>query len=126
MNVQAFGRHNHLFLATAIVETSFRVDLAEVAGVQPVSLGGGHALAAHQDLAVGCNLHVLSFDNFSERHGPGIKRMIDGDHRTGFSQSVSLNDGEAEPFPEFLECAVDTRPAHDECPELPSEPSMHL
>src|SRR5512144_2364133 len=93
IDVQSLGRDDQVFLSAAIVESAFRIDLAEVARMEPTVICGCHAFTADEDFAVGRNHHVLSLYHFAERACSGIERMIDGNNRTGFRQPITLNNG---------------------------------
>ena len=90
-----------------------------------VEVAGRDVLAAHEDLAVGGDLHLDAGDRLADRSLLGAERMIQGDDRRGFGQAVALNDGEPELAPERLELAVERRRADDERPELPAEQPVH-
>src|SRR5215471_14329624 len=120
MNVEPLGSHDHVLLAAAVVKAAFGIDLAEVARVQPLA-GGRYAFAADEDFAVGGDDHILISNHFAERSGFDVERMIDGDDRARFGETVSLNDGEAQPLPELFESGIDACAAHNKSPEFPSE-----
>src|SRR5262245_35094643 len=51
--------------------------------------------------------------------------MIDGDNRTGFRQSITLNDGIAKLSPKLFQLRIDAGSTNDERPKLPSECRMN-
>src|ERR1700733_15539085 len=76
-NVETLGGHDHFFLAAENGQFSVVLQLADVAGMKPAVFEGarglfgmlevarGHVVAAHQDLAIGCDLHFHAADRFA-------------------------------------------------------------
>ena len=136
-DVEPFGRDDHFFLAAADEEPARRVELADVAGVEPAVferrarrfgcavIAGRHVLAAHENLAVGRDLDVDAADRFADRSLARRERMVQRHDRRGLGEPVALDDDKAEPAPERLERRLERRGADDERPELQTEQSMH-
>src|ERR1700680_2336476 len=93
--------------------------------MEPSAAGRRDAFAAHEDFDIGCDRHILTFQDFSEGTCFGIDRVIDGNHRAGFRQAIALNHSKTQSSPEFLKLGVDAGSAHNESPELPAETSMN-
>src|SRR6185503_4637703 len=105
-DVQPFGRDDHFLLAALDIELTLRVDLADVAGVEPAvgkRLGGGlcrtevpfrHVLALDQNLAIRRDLHVHAGDRLADRPASRAEWMIQAHDRGGFGEAISLNYGE--------------------------------
>ena len=112
--------------------------LADVAGVEPavlerargvlvrVEVAGRDVLAAHEDLAVGGDLHLDAGDRLADRSLLRAERMIQRDDRRRLGQAVALDHDEPELAPERFELGLERRGADDERPELPAEQPMDV
>src|SRR5262245_37725804 len=125
--VHTLRRHDDVFLSTPVIEPALRVELADVAGVEPALLieFPHDALTTHEDFSIGRYTHVLSLERLTQRAASRMERMIHGDDGTGLRQTVSLNDEVAELAPKRFELGFDVRAADNEAPEPPSESRMH-
>src|SRR5262249_39577995 len=90
INVQAFWRDNQVFFTASKVETSFGIDFAEIARMQPSAIRACDTLAAYEDLAVWSDHHFLTRQRPADRSGSSIERMVDCNHQTCLRQSISL------------------------------------
>ena len=88
-DVQPLRRDDHLLLAAADEQLAVGADLADVAGVEPavlerarrflggVEVAGRDVLAAHENLAVGGDLHLDAGDRLADRALLGAERMVE-------------------------------------------------
>ena len=65
VHVQSFGCHDQILFAAAEIKVAFGVDLSEVAGVQPLAIGG-YAFATNENFSVCCDRDVLTRDDLAE------------------------------------------------------------
>src|SRR4029077_13951612 len=95
INVEAGWSDDDVFLAAAEVEITFGVEFADVAGVQPLGVGGGlqHAglpvaggdiFATNEDFAVFGEFELAAGENFADGALGGAERMIEADEGGGF------------------------------------------
>src|SRR5262249_34621398 len=110
---------------------------ADIAGVKPavferalgfrvgVEVPARDVLAADENLAVFRDLHFHAGDWLADRSVLRAERMIQADDGRRLGEPVSLNDDEAELFPERFELRVERRRADDEGPELEAEQLVH-
>src|SRR5262245_874290 len=92
--------------------------------MQPLFLCIRDTFASHEDLAVGCNHHILTFDNLPNRPCPRIERMIHGHNRTRLCKPITLNNRKTSSLPEFFQRRIDSRTSDDKRPKLPSQTAM--
>src|SRR5215472_2224486 len=106
IDVQSVWRHDNVLLATPIVEPPFAIHLAEVSCCQPRVAVTSDAFSTHQDFPVWSDLYLLAGDDLSECSALCVKRMVDGNDRTGFRQTISLNHGIAEIRPKVFQVRI--------------------
>src|SRR5260370_42706375 len=127
-----------LLLGSLEVQVALGVEFAEVAGAEPAFAGrhrlqlaslpvtGGHVFAADQNLAALVELDFFAGKDLANRTAAQAERMVDADERGGLSQSVALDDDEAQPPPELFGFGVESCTARNQRPELPSEAAVNL
>ena len=90
IDVHAFRRDDHVFLSTLEIEISLGVELADVAGAEPVILAGtfrgfespalpiprGHVFSADQDLALRVEFHFAPWQHLADGAFPQAEGMI--------------------------------------------------
>ena len=136
-HVQPFRRDDHFLLAAADVDLAVGAEFADIAGVEPavreraggflvgLEISARDVLSAHQNLAVGGDLHLDSGNGLADRSLFRAERVIEADDRRRFGEPVPLNDNEAELLPERFELAIKRRRADDERPEFQAEEPVH-
>src|SRR5262249_44059371 len=113
--------HDHVLFASAVIQPAFAIDFSEVSSAQPLTTLAGDTLAPDQDFAIRRDHHILTGHDLSQRSALCAEWMIDGDDRTGFRQTITLNHCVPELSPKLFQLGIDARAAHDKCPELPTE-----
>ena len=137
-DVVAAGADDDVLLAVGDGEVAVGVDDAHVARVQPAvpdRLGGGFRVApvalhdqfpAHQDLAVGGDLHLDAGKGGTHRVYLDLVGPVGGDHRRRFRLSVALQDAQAQRREEEADVGVQRRPARHQGLEPAAEAGPHL
>src|SRR5262249_20221509 len=135
-DVQSFRRDDHFLLAPADVELTVLPDLADVSRVKPpvlertrrfhgiVEISARDVFAAHENFAVGRDLHVDAGHGLADGTLLGAERMVEADDRRGLGEPVPLNHRKAQFAPERFQFGIEWSRADDERPELQSEQAM--
>ena len=132
-DVESLRRHDHFLLASADEQTPVRVELTDIARVEPAVLerlarrlrrlvvAGRHVVSAHQDFAIAGDLDLDAGDRLADRATLCVEWMVQRHDRGGLRQPVSLDHEEPEAAPERFQLRVERRRPHHHRPELEPE-----
>src|SRR5207302_337027 len=133
VNVRASGCDDHFFFSSLEVKVSGGIQRADITSAIPAfvvgdrahtalpPIAGSHSAAAHQNLAIGAQLHFPSGKHLADRPLSQPERMVDADQRRRLCQPVTLNDRVPQSSPELLGFTIQCGAPRDKRPELPSE-----
>src|ERR1035441_5377403 len=91
-----------------------------------LEIAGGHIVTAHQDFAIGSNLHFDSGNRLANTSLARMKWMIQRHDGRGFGKTIALDHQKAEFREERFEIGRQGRCADDKAPELPAEQAVLL
>ena len=80
---------------------------------------------AHQDLAIGSDLHLPAGERFADAAAGDLERMVQRHQRRGLGHPVTLDQGKADRGPEALQVRRQGSSSRDESPEFKTQAAMH-
>src|ERR1051325_2814291 len=136
-DLQTSGSDDRVLAAAAKVNVAVCIDFADVAGVNPALLIGEclsqmvpvtrrDVVAAHEDLAVVTQLHLLACNGLADRTMLHAKRMRQARQRCRLSHAVALDDCVTNASPKSFRVTLQGGATRDESPQAPAEATMHV